>query len=78
MTELLDELEAVSVYLPLVPRVVAQVSSHGLLNLQIPSEQHYSKMSTKFSKLPHYYMAACSHLWFSLEVTLKPKDIESL
>ena len=34
VSELLDELEAVSVNLPLVPRVVAQVCRHGLLNLK--------------------------------------------
>ena len=34
VSELLDELEAVPVDLPLVPRVVAQVCRHWLLNLQ--------------------------------------------
>ena len=32
--KLLDELEAVAVNLPLVPRVVRQVRRHGLLDLQ--------------------------------------------
>ena len=34
VSELLDELEAVPVNLPLVPRVVAQVCRHWLLNLE--------------------------------------------
>ena len=62
MTQFLDELEAVPVDLPLVPRVVTQVGRHGLLDLQI-SKRHYSEMSGYQKVVKSFQTTTLSTWW---------------